>query len=271
MISRWTLLKMINISHGSCRENHNTNRRSCRLCDNVENYCRSGRATSNNIIRRMRLACWIPETTNTHSEYAVLIAFRRQYWLRERTGMPRYTYEACPESIQPFWMSREPVSWPWGNLAASQRRPYCASVISLSSVGLVSRQWDAVDWACVLCDRRIHKSPPFQRRFKLWEKPEFAGSQLCAVGGLTDLGVCYILDKERGKLIANTSREEDWPVRKCDLVNKYLKQFTMFTHTSLTLKNCREQGRKTKVKTTKNRKPAKELIIWTRYKCKPSM
>jgi len=23
-------------------------------------------------------------------------------------------------------------------------------------VGLVSRQWDAVDWACVLFDRRIH-------------------------------------------------------------------------------------------------------------------
>jgi len=23
-------------------------------------------------------------------------------------------------------------------------------------VGLISRQWDAVDWACVLCNRRIH-------------------------------------------------------------------------------------------------------------------
>jgi len=23
-------------------------------------------------------------------------------------------------------------------------------------VGLVSRQWDDVDWACALCDRRIH-------------------------------------------------------------------------------------------------------------------
>jgi len=29
-------------------------------------------------------------------------------------------------------------------------------VNSHSPVGLVSRQWDAVDWACVLCDRRIH-------------------------------------------------------------------------------------------------------------------
>ena len=36
--------------------------------------------------------------------------------------------------------------WPWCNLAASQRRPYCASVNSHSPV----------DWASVLCDRHIH-------------------------------------------------------------------------------------------------------------------
>jgi hypothetical protein len=46
--------------------------------------------------------------------------------------------------------------WPWCNLAASQRRPYSTSVNSHCPVGLVSRQWDAVDWTCVLCDRRIH-------------------------------------------------------------------------------------------------------------------
>jgi len=62
-------------------------------------------------------------------------------------------YEGCPESIQPFWISREPVAWPWCNLAASRRRLYCASVNSHSPVGLASRQWDAVDWACVLCGR----------------------------------------------------------------------------------------------------------------------
>ena len=66
------------------------------------------------------------------------------------------TYETCSESTKPFWISREPVAWPWCNLAASQRRPYCASVNSHSAVGLVSQQWDAVDWACVLCDRRLH-------------------------------------------------------------------------------------------------------------------
>ena len=65
-------------------------------------------------------------------------------------------YEGCSESIQPFWTFREQVVWPWCNLAASQRRPYCASVNRRSPVGLVSRQWDAVDWACVVCDCRIY-------------------------------------------------------------------------------------------------------------------
>jgi hypothetical protein len=63
-------------------------------------------------------------------------------------------YESCPESIRPFWISREPIAWPWCNLAANQRRPYCTSVNSHCPVGLVSRQWDAVDWACRRCERR---------------------------------------------------------------------------------------------------------------------
>jgi len=74
-------------------------------------------------------------------------------------------YKGCPESIQSFWISRESAAWPWCNLAASQKRPYCPSVNSHSPVGLVSRQWDVVDWACVLCDRRFHKTAHFQRRF----------------------------------------------------------------------------------------------------------
>ena len=66
------------------------------------------------------------------------------------------SYEGCPESFQPFWKSRKPVAWPRCILVASQRRPYCSSVNSHSPVGLVSRQWDAVDWDCVLCDRRLN-------------------------------------------------------------------------------------------------------------------
>jgi len=70
-------------------------------------------------------------------------------------------YEGCPESIQPFWISWEPVMWPWCNLAASQRRPYCTSC----PVGLVNRQWDGIYLACELCECHIHKSPPSQQKF----------------------------------------------------------------------------------------------------------
>jgi hypothetical protein len=46
--------------------------------------------------------------------------------------------------------------WPWFNLAANQKKPYCTSLKNHSPVRLVSRQWDTVDWTCVLCERRIH-------------------------------------------------------------------------------------------------------------------
>jgi len=45
-----------------------------------------------------------------------------------QVGRSLMLYEGCRESTQPFWISREPVRWPWCNLAASQRRPYCASM-----------------------------------------------------------------------------------------------------------------------------------------------
>jgi len=64
----------------------------------------------------------------------------------------------------PFWKSLEPVVWPWRNMAASQRRPFCASVNSHSPVGLVSWQWDIVDRACVLCDRRIRNDRASNQR-----------------------------------------------------------------------------------------------------------
>jgi len=66
------------------------------------------------------------------------------------------SYEVCLESMKPFSITLEAVARPLCNLAASQKRPYCASMNSHSPVGLVSRQWDAVDWTGLLCDRRIH-------------------------------------------------------------------------------------------------------------------
>jgi len=46
-------------------------------------------------IGRMRIACWIPKATNTHSENVTLIALPLQQWLRECTLMLRYTYIGC--------------------------------------------------------------------------------------------------------------------------------------------------------------------------------
>ena len=115
------------------------------------------------------IACQLPARSKHQTKQAWARSTNSLHDMDIRSGktVQRFTqkYEGCPESIQPFWISREPVEWPWCNLAASQRRPYCASVNSHSSVRLDSRQWDAVHWACVMRDRRIHKSPPLQRRF----------------------------------------------------------------------------------------------------------
>jgi len=46
-------------------------------------------------IWRMRMACWIPKATNTHSQYITLIPFPLQYWLHERAYMLRCTYIVC--------------------------------------------------------------------------------------------------------------------------------------------------------------------------------
>jgi hypothetical protein len=43
-------------------------------------------------IRRLRIACWIPIATDTHSEDVIVIAFPLQQWLEERASVLRYTY-----------------------------------------------------------------------------------------------------------------------------------------------------------------------------------
>jgi hypothetical protein len=50
-------------------------RKSCRLWDNAEKYCRAGQDTDDNMIPRMRFACWINKVTDTHPECVILAAF----------------------------------------------------------------------------------------------------------------------------------------------------------------------------------------------------
>jgi hypothetical protein len=57
----------------------------------VYKYGTARQAADDNIIRRMRFACWITKATDTHSEYLIVIAFALQQWLRERASMLRRT------------------------------------------------------------------------------------------------------------------------------------------------------------------------------------
>jgi len=61
----------------------------------VKKYFRAGQGTNDSIIRRILIACWITKATDTHSEFVIFIAFRRQQWLREHASLLRYTYIAC--------------------------------------------------------------------------------------------------------------------------------------------------------------------------------
>jgi hypothetical protein len=60
----------------------------------VEKHGKAGQVTDD-IIRRMRFACWVTKVTDAHSEYVMLIAFPRQQWFRERISVLRNTYIAC--------------------------------------------------------------------------------------------------------------------------------------------------------------------------------
>jgi hypothetical protein len=54
----------------------------------VEKYGGARQATDENIIRRMRFACWVTKATDTCS-WNVITAFPRQQWLRERASLLR--------------------------------------------------------------------------------------------------------------------------------------------------------------------------------------
>jgi hypothetical protein len=58
----------------------------------VEKYCTVRQATDDNIILRMRFACWITKATDRHSECVRLVAFPQQQWLREGACVMLYAY-----------------------------------------------------------------------------------------------------------------------------------------------------------------------------------
>jgi hypothetical protein len=101
IISRSVLLRMRSVSGNSCRENQNTHF--------VVSYVFKIRAIYEiiwkNIVQSdrpqmaiwlMRIACWIPKATNTHSQYVIPIVLPLQQRLHERASMLRYPYIAGP-------------------------------------------------------------------------------------------------------------------------------------------------------------------------------
>jgi hypothetical protein len=50
----------------------------------------------------MRIVCWVPKATETHSEYVIPMAVPLQQWLRERASVLRYTHIASlPRGLAP--------------------------------------------------------------------------------------------------------------------------------------------------------------------------
>jgi hypothetical protein len=64
-------------------------------------YGTARQATDDNIIRRMRFACWIIKATDTHLEYWTFIAFPQQQWLRERASLLRVYIRCLCWSLSP--------------------------------------------------------------------------------------------------------------------------------------------------------------------------
>ena len=60
----------------------------------MEKYCTARQATDD-MIWRMRIACWIPKATDTHLQYVILIVFPLQQWLHDSASILRYKYMGC--------------------------------------------------------------------------------------------------------------------------------------------------------------------------------
>jgi hypothetical protein len=96
---------MRNVSGTICRENQNirfpfndvsSSKKSCL-------YEITWRSTAEQIaIWRMRIACWIPKATNTHTVCVILMAFPLQQWLHKRASLLRFTYIACVIRIKNY-------------------------------------------------------------------------------------------------------------------------------------------------------------------------
>ena len=89
---------------------------------------------------RMRIACWIPKATNTHSQYVILIAFPLQQWLHERASM-LCLYLLCLSCLNQF-VSDVRLSVLW------VLRFFCASAVCVVLGRHISRNNESSTICC---------------------------------------------------------------------------------------------------------------------------
>jgi hypothetical protein len=72
----------------------------------------------------MCFVCGVPKATNTHSVYAILIAFPLQQWLHERASMLCYASIACLAKVTVFPPMKEDSNLrrrPKNNMSAKKK------------------------------------------------------------------------------------------------------------------------------------------------------
>jgi hypothetical protein len=95
----------------------------------------------------VRIACWIPKATNTHTDCVILIAFPLQQRLHERAPMVRYTHIAClfllPVDITPWPVLQATVSQkgPPGHHLQNVRPPFLNAALETGNSLATDRGW----------------------------------------------------------------------------------------------------------------------------------
>jgi len=86
-------------------------RKSCRLWDNLEKCGTARQGTGDDIIWRIRFACWITKARNTHSEYVILLPTSRSadLLLGELTRSVHFMWPPCLAAFMGTLWHRKPV------------------------------------------------------------------------------------------------------------------------------------------------------------------
>ena len=136
-----------------------------------------------------------------HARYVcttfIRLSIYKMFWGPKFELYIRKVCKGCPESIHPLWISWEPVTSPWCNLAANQRRPYCASMNSQCPMGLGGSETLLTELVyCVIV--AFTNLLPFNSDFSSGKSQKSKGAK-SGVGGLTDLGDVILCQKSLHK------------------------------------------------------------------------